>query len=221
MSGANGQAALDGLRDRIRSELLERLQFFSLEPRVIIDLGCGAGEGAAALRKKYRRAQVVAIDMALAMAQAARRRHRFWRRSDAVCADARALPLRAQCVDLVFCNLLLPHCTDPPALFTQVRHVLRPGGLVLFSTLGPDTAVELHAGGQPDMPRLGAAMSASGLSEPVLDLERHPAAGQSGSWEVIYGAAFAGITAPDAVGTGVGSEFLVPVGALRPRRQSR
>ena len=116
------------------------------------------------------------------MARAARRRQRFWRRYDCVCADGRALPLAAQSVDLVFSNLMLPWCDDPEALFAQVQRVLRPGGLMLFSTCGPDTLNELrsawasadaasHVSAFADMPQLGAAMSHAGLSEPVMDRE--------------------------------------------------
>lgn len=167
---------------KIADELLERLQFFRLEPRVIVDLGCGAGLAAAQLRRRYPRARVLAVDSAFMMARAAQRRQRFWRRYDCVCADGRALPLAAQSVDLVFSNLMLPWCDDPEALFAQVQRVLRPGGLMLFSTCGPDTLNELrsawasadaasHVSAFADMPQLGAAMSHAGLSEPVMDRE--------------------------------------------------
>lgn len=167
---------------KVADELLERLQYFRLAPRVIVDLGCGAGLAAAQLRRRYPRARVVALDSAFMMARVARRRQRFWRRYDCVCADGRALPLAAQSVDLVFSNLMLPWCDNPEALFAQVQRVLRPGGLVLFSTCGPDTLNELrtawaradsasHVSAFADMPQLGAAMSQAGLSEPVMDRE--------------------------------------------------
>jgi malonyl-CoA O-methyltransferase len=191
-----------------RIELLERLQYFKLEPRVIVDLGCGTGENAAALRRRFPRARVIAVDRDLAMTQEARRGQRFWRRFDCVCAEACALPFAAQSADLVFSNLLLPHCKEPLQLFAEVQRTLRSTGLLLFSTLGPDTAPNL-----PDMPRLGAALGAAGLAEPVMDREL-----VSGC-EFIYGAAFAGQratmeTAHDAHDAG---EALVPLSALRRR----
>jgi malonyl-CoA O-methyltransferase len=175
-------AAAEQWPAKIADELLERLQFFRLEPRVIVDLGCGIGRAAAQLRRRYPRARVVAVDSAFMMARTARRRQRFWRRYDCVCADVQALPLAAQSVDLVFSNLMLPWCDDPPALFAQVQRVLRPGGLMLFSTFGPDTLNELrsawaradfssHVSAFADMPQLGAAMTQAGLSEPVMDRE--------------------------------------------------
>ena len=181
---ASGQyASAAHLQARVGAELLERLQFFRLEPCVIVDLGCGIGAGAASMRHRFPRAQVIAIDSAFLMTREARRRQRFWRRFDCVCADGYALPLAAQSVDLVFSSLMLQWCDDPPALFAQVQRVLRPGGLMLFSTFGPDTLHELrtawasaddqsHVSVFADMPQLGAAMSLSGLTEPVMDREQ-------------------------------------------------
>jgi malonyl-CoA O-methyltransferase len=115
------------LQAEVRGELLERLQYFHLEPRVILDLGCGVGSAAEQLRRRFPRARVLAMDAAYLMAREARRRQRFWRRFDCVCADARALPLAAHSLDLVFSNLMLPWCEDPAAVCTEVQRALRPG----------------------------------------------------------------------------------------------
>ena len=238
------------LQATVNAELIERLQYFRLEPRTILDLGCGTGRGAEVLRSRFPRAQVIAIDVAFAMTQAARRRQRFWRRYACVCGDACALPLAAHSIDLVYSSLMLQWCDDPPALFAEVQRVLRPGGLLLFSSFGPDTLHELrwawasadaqtHVSAFAAMPQLGEAISRAGLAEPVMDREtitqhypnvqtlmtelrtigaQHAAAdrrrtltgrgrvramleayeslrtpaGIPASWEVIYGAAFAG-----------------------------
>ena len=278
---STGYTAAAQLPARVAAELLERLQFFRLKPRVIIDLGCGTGVGAAALRRRFPRARVVAVDLALGMTRQARRGQRFWRRFDCLCADACALPLKAQSVDLVFSNLMVHSCDDPAALFTQVQRVLRPGGLLLFSSLGPDTLHELrsawaaadtqsHVSAFADMSQLGAAISHAGLAEPVIDreiqLRHHPKvralmdelrasgashaaadrrrgltgpgrmrlmvdayelhrtpAGLPASWEVIYGAAFAGTGHTGRPGPGSdrsAGETAVPVSAVRPRRST-
>ena len=191
-----------------RAELLDRLQYFKLEPRVIVDLGCGGGEGATALRRRFPRACVIAVDADFTKTQQARRAQRFWRRYDCVCADARVLPLAAQSVDLLFSNLLLPHCAEPAQVFAEVQRALRPNGLLLFATLGPATAPQL-----PDLPQLGAALGAAGLREPVMDRENMCGC------ELIYGAAFAGQRTESAAGhDGEHSgEALVPLSSLRRR----
>lgn len=169
------------LQGEVRSELLSRLQYFPLQPRVVIDLGCGTAQGASALRRRYRHAQVLAIDVAEGMLRTARRRSWPWRRFHCIGADALALPLASQSVDLVYSNLMLQWCDDPALAFAEVRRVLRPGGLLLFSTFGPDTLLELraawaeadaaapHVSAFADMPLLASALQHAGLCEPVMD----------------------------------------------------
>jgi malonyl-CoA O-methyltransferase len=180
-SGGYDQAAR--LQSTVRGELLARLEFFKLEPRVVLDVGTGTGDGAAALRRRYRRAQVLALDIAPGMLRQAARRLRPWRRFARVCGDALQLPLREGTVDLLFCNLVLQWCDQPQLAFAEMCRVLRPGGLVCFSTFGPDTLKELraawagaderpHVSQFVDLPQLGAGMQRAGLLEPVMDVER-------------------------------------------------
>jgi malonyl-CoA O-methyltransferase len=175
--------AAASLQRAVRDELLERLQYFRLEPRRIVDLGCGTGEAAVMLRRRYGKSQVLAIDVAPGMLREAGRRMRLWRRFDRVCADAIALPIATGSIDLVFCCLMLQWCDDPAIAFAEAHRVLRPGGLLIFSTFGPDTLHELraawtvadatsHVSEFPDMPQLGAALMHAGMTEPVIDIER-------------------------------------------------
>jgi malonyl-CoA O-methyltransferase len=112
----------------------------------------------------------------------ARRQRPLLRRLDAVCADAAAIPLADASVDLVFSNLMLQWCNEPDAVFREFRRVLRPGGLLLFATFGPDTLRELRAAWSAadghthvsrfiDMHDLGDALVRAGLGEPVMDME--------------------------------------------------
>lgn len=170
------------LQSAVGAELLARLQYFPLEPRVILDLGAGTGRGAAALRARFPRTRVLAVDPVYAMMQEARRRQRFWRRYDCICADGCAMPFAAHSVDLVYCNLMLQWCAAPATLFQELQRVLRPGGLLLFSSFGPATLQELrgawasvdahsHVSAFTDMPELGAALMKAGMTEPVMDRE--------------------------------------------------
>jgi malonyl-CoA O-methyltransferase len=98
-------------------------------------------------------------------------------------ADAAALPLADQSVDLVFCNQLLPWISDVPAVFGEINRVLRENGLFLFASLGPDSFEELrrawakvddteHVLPFADMHNIGDAAVRAGLSDPVLDVDR-------------------------------------------------
>jgi malonyl-CoA O-methyltransferase len=171
------------LQSRVRDELLGRLDVVRLEPAAVLDLGAGTGHASAALKRRYRSSQVIALDLAEGMLREAGRRQRLLRRFGRVCGHAAALPLRDASVDLVFSNLMLQWCQDPDAVFGECRRVLKPGGLLTFTTFGPDTLVELrrawaaadthtHVNRFIDMHDLGDALVRSGLAEPVMDVER-------------------------------------------------
>ena len=171
------------LQKRVRDELLDRLDVVRLEPAVVLDLGAGTGHASLALKRRYRSSQVIAVDLAEGMLREASRRQTLLRRFRRVCGEAAALPLRDASVDLVFSNLMLQWCQDPDAVFLECRRVLRPGGLLTFTTFGPDTLVELrrawaaadgrtHVNRFIDMHDLGDALVRSGLAEPVMDVER-------------------------------------------------
>lgn len=165
----------------LRSRLLERLDVVRLNPAVVVDVGAGTGHGARALQDRYRAAQVVALDISPRMLEQARRQQRFLRRFARVAADAHHLSLKAASVDLLFSNLMLQWCADPDLVFAELARVLKPGGLLTFTTLGPDTLRELrsawgerfaHVHRFIDMHDLGDALMRAGFAEPVMDTER-------------------------------------------------
>jgi malonyl-CoA O-methyltransferase len=167
----------------IRSRLLQRLDVVRLEPKLILDLGSATGAGARALTQRYASAQVIALDVSPLMLQAARRHQGWLRKFGRIAGDATSLPLRGASVDLVFSNLMLQWCNEPHRVFAEVGRVLRPGGLLTFTTLGPDTLKELreawrridprtHVNRFIDMHDLGDALIRSGFADPVMDTER-------------------------------------------------
>ena len=181
-AAAGDYDAVAVIQAEVRRRLLERLELFRIRPQRILDVGCGTGHGARALLQHYRRAGLVALDLAPGMLRATRSRRPWLRRLDAVCGDAAALPLADASVDLVFSNLMLQWCNEPDRVFAEFRRVLRPGGLALFTTFGPDTLKELraawgaadghtHVSRFIDMHDLGDALLRAGLGEPVMDME--------------------------------------------------
>jgi len=171
------------LQARVRAELLERLSLVRLDPAVALDLGSGTGLASRALKRRYRAATVIALDIAPGMLREARRHSRPFRRFARICADAYRLPLGEASVDLVYSNLMLQWCDDLDAALAEIRRVLKPGGFLAFSTFGPDTLGELRAAWRAadsgshvnaflDMHDVGDALTRAGLGEPVLDVER-------------------------------------------------
>ena len=172
-----------GLQARVAAELLERLAVFAFAPGVVLDLGAGTGRVTRELKRRYRRALVIALDLAPGMLREARRHQQWWRRFERVCADALRLPLADASVDIVFSSLMLQWCQPLDTALAECRRVLKPDGFFAFSTLGADTLHELrgawacadgynHVNHFVDVHEVGDAVVRAGLMEPVLDVDR-------------------------------------------------
>jgi len=168
------------LQHEVERRLLERLDYVEGAPARVLDLGSGPGRATQAMRKRWKSAQVIALDLAAPML---RQIKPVWLRPILrVNADARALPFADTSVDVLFSNLCVQWIDDLPALFDECRRVLRPGGYFAFSTFGPDTLLELraawaqvdrapHVSAFADIARVGDALVHAGFRDPVLDAE--------------------------------------------------
>ena len=185
------------LQHAVEARLLESLDYLddpALKrevPQRVLDLGCGTGRASLAMQKRWPKAQIVSLDLALPMLQQARNAARqrvgwlsnpFAQKPAQVSADARALPLADGSIDVLFSNLCLQWVEDLDALFAGFRRVLKPHGLLLVSTFGPETLWELreafaHADAAPhvspfaDIAGFGDALVRAGFHQPVLDRE--------------------------------------------------
>jgi len=168
------------LQREVEQRLLERLDYFTGAPLRVLDIGCGPGRAALAMRGRWKASHVIGLDLAMPMLRLIR--PGWLRPLSRINADARALPLADTSVDVVFSNLAVQWIDDLPALFDEIRRVLRPGGYLALSTFGPDTLFELraawgdvdrapHVSGFADIARVGDALMAAGFRDPVLDGE--------------------------------------------------
>lgn len=185
------------LQKQVREEMLSRLDLVKLNPKVILDAGCGTGMASHALQKKYEKSQVVSLDFAYPMLQKTRKTcasmglvHQLKSllgrtKQNLLCADIEALPLATASTGLIWSNLAIQWCNDLDAALQEFHRVLQPEGLLMFSTFGPDTLRELRiatsdASGNEytsvsrfiDMHDIGDALVRAGFSAPVLDVER-------------------------------------------------
>ena len=165
------------LQAEVRSRLLERLEAVSVLPARILDAGAGTGQAAPGLAARFPDADLLLLDLADSMLREAG--GRGW---PAVCADAARLPFGPGAFGLVYSNLMLQWAPDLDRALSEFRRVLTGGGLLVFSTFGPDTLAELRAAWASadgythvnrfiDMHDVGDALVRSGFAEPVLDLE--------------------------------------------------
>jgi malonyl-CoA O-methyltransferase len=165
--------------------LIERLEFFAVEPDLLLDVGAGTGFASQLLQKYYKKSSILALDLAINMLFQARLRcaTRFRSPFNFVCGDAESLPVVDSSIDMIFSNLTLQWCQNLNLVFQEFRRVLKPGGVLVFTTFGPDTLVELreswsrvddtvHVNSFPDIHDVGDAMIQAGFSGPVLDAER-------------------------------------------------
>ena len=167
------------LQRRVADELVERVELLRSPPTTVLDLGAGTGYAGHRLIEKFPRAQVIGLDLVPAMAIKASAIHP---NSLFVVGDASDIPFATGAIDLVVSNLMLHWC-DIGRVFLEAARILETGGAFVFSTLGPDSLLELrtawskaddypHVHSFSDMHDLGDALVQAGFSKPVLDTDR-------------------------------------------------
>ena len=182
------------LQREIANRLFERLDYIKLNPARVLDLGSGTGYATRKLRDRYVNADIASLDLAPPMLQFAKRQlpqtpalMRLLKMftssaaTDYICADAESLPLANDSLDLALSSLTLQWC-NPEKVAKEVSRVLRPNGLFMFTTFGPDTLKELrqafrsvddkpHVNDFVDMHDIGDILVQAGFSDPVMDQE--------------------------------------------------
>ena len=179
------------LQREVGARLFERLQYIKLAPQRILDIGSGTGYATQRLHEHYAAAELIALDIAPDMLNVARQKtarpsllKRLLGKSPGpryLCADAEALPLAGESIDLALSNLALQWC-DPEKVAKEAARVLTPRGLFMFTTFGPDTLKELraafktiddapHVNTFPDMHDIGDILVHAGFADPVMDQE--------------------------------------------------
>jgi len=166
----------------VSQEMLARLDWVTLDPKIIVDVGCGTGQSTKLLQERYPAAKILALDLAYPMLCYAKQQGENTKTTLQnvawVSADTAALPFADHSVDLVFANLILPWCKDTEKTFREWRRILRPEGLLVFTSLGPDTLKEWREFlGDITLPNLidmhdhGDALTKVRFADPVLDVD--------------------------------------------------
>lgn len=167
----------------IGERLFERLQYLKINPRYILDLGCGPGRYSAALKKYYPKAKIVGLDLALMMLNQAQSRQGWLRKWSLVNGDMMHMPFADGLFDLVFANQVIHWGSSLTKLMAELNRIMNTNGCFMFSTLGPDTFFELkkawshadsfaHTFEFADMHDLGDILLSERFQDPVVDMEK-------------------------------------------------
>ena len=173
------------LQREVGERMLSRLDYVKISPKTILDAGSGTGKGRRDLGRIYPDAAIVELDLSLAMLLKARPEVPWWKKpfsgaAPQICGDIESLPLKSSSVDMVWSNLALQWCNDLNAALSEISRIMKPQGLFMFSTFGPDTLKELrrafsdshaHVNRFVDMHDIGDALLHSGFAIPVMDME--------------------------------------------------
>src|SRR6201991_297696 len=189
----------------IAQRMRERLDYIKVTPAHVLDAGCGAGDDLPVLRQRFPEAPVFGTDLSSQMLSHAVHHDvgdTSWRRFLPAAlgkalgtrgprfaqADFAALPFAPGAFELIWSNLALHWHARPDLVFPEWQRVLKVGGLLMFSTLGPDSLKELrgayaeveaahgsasraHVIDFVDMHDLGDMLVESGFEIPVMDQE--------------------------------------------------
>ena len=170
------------LQNEVCNRLLEKLEIVKITPEFILDAGAGTGWAIPTLFDRYRKAQVIALDLSENMLNKCGKHGGFFRSPHLVFADIEHLPFVDNSFDLVYSSLSMQWCNDLNAVLLEAKRVLKPGGLFVFTTFGPDTLKELryswgkvddvnHVNQFVDMHDIGDALLQDGFAEPVMEAE--------------------------------------------------
>lgn len=180
---AGGYEQAARIQHEIGQRLFERLDYLKMNPRYVLDLGCGAGFFTRMLKKKYPKAVIVGLDLAQAMLAEAKKKQGFLSKWSLVNADMVSMPFPDGLFDLVFANQVIHWANPLSAVFHEINRVMNVEGCLMFSTLGPDTFKELrqswlevddyaHSNDFVDMHDIGDLLMNERFLDPVVDMEQ-------------------------------------------------
>ena len=133
------------LQNKISDNLFKILDLIEVRPSLILDLGCGTGRNGEILKKKYQNIRLINYDFSINMLQEAKKKQHkvLSTKSDFICGDIEELSFSENTFDIIWSTSSLQWCNNLSDIFKKAKLILKPGGLFIFSTFGPNTLFEL------------------------------------------------------------------------------
>lgn len=173
------------VQKEIGTRLLERLDLLKSPPTTILDVGAGTGSITRLIQNKFPKSKIIGLDLAQGMSHFAKSKqpwHLWKNKPFYVCGDTEFLPFANNSFDLIYSNFTLQWCFNLKQAFAEFKRVLKPNGMMFFTTLGPQTLMELrsalkkiskaqHINDFTDMHDIGDILFNGAFSDPVMDME--------------------------------------------------
>ena len=170
------------LQQEVGRRLFDRLSYFSIAPKNILDLGMGTGFVTKLLAEHYTKAKLFGLDFAYNMLKTAENKNLSSAKNiNFICGDINRLPFADKSIDLIFSNFSMHWGENIRKIFQECYRVLKNDGLLMFSIPGPNTLYELkaalsltdpnydHVNNFIDMHDLGDMLIQSKFAHPVMD----------------------------------------------------
>ena len=140
-----------GIQDQISQDLLVKLGHANINPKNILDLGCGTGKNGLHLQDKFKETTLVNFDLSENMLEEARKKPisspvvvpNEKPSNLYVCGDMENLPFKDSSFDLVWSSSAIQWSNNLSSVFKHIKRILKRNGLFIFSTFGPKTLWEL------------------------------------------------------------------------------
>jgi len=179
---ANSYDAAAVVQHTICDRTLERADMLNIHPNSILDIGTGTGRSVIGLQSRFPNSVIVANDLALPMLNMCVKNFSINQKCKFVCGDAQRLPFADSSIDLIFSTSTFQWCADLNQVLSECNRVLCTDGIIIFSSFGPDTLIELrncwaqiddleHVHEFLDMHHIGDMLLANKFKDPVVDME--------------------------------------------------
>ena len=133
------------VQKEVAQELLTRLS--GTKPCSILEIGCGSGNYTGLLAESFPDAEILALDFAPGMIEAAQGRFARNKRIEFICGDGEEfLASTSRTFDLITSNATLQWFDDPFVALKRMVNSLNNSGMLLCSLFGPETLAELGLG---------------------------------------------------------------------------
>ena len=168
------------VQQEVANRLMDRIKYLKCNPSNILDIGSGTGYLTKNLQSYFPKANIFCLDISEKMSIQCKSKNP---KSHIICGDAELLPLKPSSIDLVISSFTFQWCKDLERIFSDVKRLLTDNGIFIFSTVGPDTLIELknifknidneqHVNNFLDMHIFGDLLLALNFFDPVMDVER-------------------------------------------------